>query len=469
MNQSLVSRAKELILRNTYFAQAEDAKPFAKQVEVFQDAASIVCRYVVAANQVGKTSIGAREIAWLFQDYHPYVDVQERLGPGPKTLMVVGQNIKMMTTELWENKIEPLLVPGSYRVERPQGVLSRVINKQNGNRILFISHDNATTARKNVQGYVAQYVWIDEMPSDVSLLDELRLRIVNSNGMFLATFTPLIVSDEIRESIDTAEPPYGKKYQFSMFDNPKHKGREEELIKEYRGDRTRLYGEWKRREQTVYAPAVLPLPPYYDPHLWRHVEAVDPAISSKAGYLLLAQDPETMVWWVVKEAYIKTRTMGGLIKECLLLGAGHNIVTRVSDPAAPAFTNEASDSFKLNYQTVPYKNKRKQALIIKPQTMMEQGRLVISDKQTMLLKEMTGAEWADNQQGGIRHSRRFHLIDCLQYAVDVLPKDEAPVRRLTRDEYLNKLWERQNDRARQAKLGRVARINRLWGRKWWPF
>ena len=109
----------EILKKKTCFDPYDlDSRPIPIQQSVFEDIATVACRYVVAANQTGKTSLGAREITWLFQNEHPYIDCKKQWGDRPLTLMVLGRTTKMLQLEIWERKIKPFLPQGTYKIDR---------------------------------------------------------------------------------------------------------------------------------------------------------------------------------------------------------------------------------------------------------------------------------------------------------------------------------------------------------------
>lgn len=286
-----------------------DSRPTPKQLEIITDILRVICRYVVAANQTGKTTIGAREISWLFNGDHPYLDPKEVWGDRPLTMMVLGRTTKMIEHEIWDKKIKPLLT-GKYKVTRIGNVIQSVKSEDNGNTILFVSHNNTAEARQNAQGYVAQYVWLDEMPDNLTLFGELIMRVITTNGRFIATFTPLIKNLEIKKMIEGATEPISKKYKLKMEDNPLNADRMDffhELYKNFSKEErnSRLYGEWMVGNTAVYRinEEMLETPSDYHPG-WRHLESVDPAGSGKAGYVLLAEHPITGTWYVTRAEYV---------------------------------------------------------------------------------------------------------------------------------------------------------------------
>src|SRR6478736_1168147 len=134
--------------------------------------------WVVAANRSGKTSFGAREVAYWFLETHPYKKRLPEWGQNPLFIIVAGRTNQIIEEELWKNKLQPLLPPDSYEIaKRDKDGIKLLVNPKNGNRIMFISHNDAANARERIQGYTANVVWLDECPDDASFISELILRV----------------------------------------------------------------------------------------------------------------------------------------------------------------------------------------------------------------------------------------------------------------------------------------------------
>jgi phage terminase large subunit-like protein len=382
---------------------------------------------VVAANQTGKSASGAREIAWLFENKHPYWDTEEHFPNTSLLMLVIGRVGPMVEEELWNRKIRPLLTPDCYKKHTAGGVLQKVVHKENGNTIIFMSHHNINEAREKAQGYVAHYVWLDEMPSSVSFLAELETRLIANRGRLLATFTPLLRNREIKEKIEALAAPIGKRYKWAMLDNPIYKGREAELLQQYAGlpedeRNARLFGEWFRGGRGVYnfdPEKQCEDPAGYHPS-WPHLLVVDPAGSGKAGVALIAHKPGTESWYVVRTLYLKGAAASDLLDELDKLTEGYNIMRRISDPHETWFIKEALKR-KQYYLGVEKKRDRKVELIKNLQEALNTGKLKITTWVPEALAEIESCMWDENKDDKIIGASRFHVLDCLQYGVDRIP------------------------------------------------
>lgn len=416
------------------------------QDSIFQDVTSIQFRYSVGGNRSGKTQLGAREVAWLLEDSHPYVTRKDLWGAGPALFLIVGTDLTLLATEIWDGKIKPLLTTADDRDEKGanvwkeirQGNTLKVIeNIRTGDQVVFLSHaDGSEKNRKHMQGYTAHYVWIDEMPSSMAVLNELQLRTRGKrNSRFMATFTPYIRNDSIRRLVDESKPPYSKKYRLSQMDNPgltvdDKRSELERLSSATQSERNRvLFGDWAQADTAVYQfnyelMTVDKLPDSYT-RGWRHVVAVDPANKSKCGFTLWAEDPTNGVWYLVSDEYLTgpdildPETMVRKIESRI---QGYNIARRISDTMA-WFTGMAS-ARGITY-TQPYnKNNRKDELVKGLQSAMSSGQIKIGRWNTAFLEEIQNCHWKDGDSERMINSSVYHTLDASQYFVDCKPKYE---------------------------------------------
>lgn len=461
--ETAIEKLKSLERQNCFDAFNLDSRPTEKQLSVFRDIAKVSCRYVVAGNQSGKSQMGAREVSWIFNHQHPHWDTKAQFGDTPILILVIGRVGEQVETELWNRKIKPFLAPGSYKEIRTGNSLQRVIHKGNGNTIVFLSHHNVNEAREKAQAFTAAYVWLDEMPRSLSLLVELELRTIANNGRMLTTFTPLIREPKIKDKIENAEYPVGRKYQFAMLDNPIYADREEEIRERFKNvpedeRNARLYGEWFKGGMQVYnfdSKHDIRTPVGYHPS-WAHVEIMDPAASGKAGLLLLANKPETNEWYAVKGLYIKGVAPTDLLDEVEKHTEGYNIIRKVCDPHETWYIKEAAKR-KRYYSGVYKKNERKHELIKNLGEALNH-KIFVTEWVPLLIDELDSCMWAEDRVDKIIGASRFHLLDCAQYGCDNLPKmSETPK---------PKTWEGELRQANKKRLERKARLISRKGRRW---
>jgi len=129
---------------NAFDAFRPDTRANKKQEEIMRDIQRIQYRFVVAGNQSGKSQLAAREIAWLVSRSHPYIDVDAIQGDEPLLILIAGQDLTMMATELWGAKIAPFLDLSEWKPEKQGNTLKKVVNKKTGDTIIFLSHSDGS-------------------------------------------------------------------------------------------------------------------------------------------------------------------------------------------------------------------------------------------------------------------------------------------------------------------------------------
>jgi phage terminase large subunit-like protein len=422
----------------------------------------------------GKSGLAAREITWILTNTHPTWVRPAEWGTEPLLIIVAGQDRKMMDIELWGKKLAQFLDTSKWKERRVGGSLQSVENIDTGDTIVFLSHnDSSEKHRKHMQGYVAHYVWLDEMPSSIYVLEELQQRVAARNGYFLATFTPKFRNDEIRKIVDSASEPTGRKYSLSKLDNPLYAARiQEELDKlngyteEYRN--TILYGAWSVGEDSVYEldPAIHVREPInYSPQ-WRHVESVDPALKSKFGYTLWAEDPATSIWYCIVAEYIEDILDPVRIVEEMRERTRHvNIIRRICDPHEAWYLGRAAAAGITPPYMSPYdKNSRKAELIMGLRSSLG-VRLLISPKCTNLIGEFRSCRWAPNGESRIVNASSYHLLDTAQYFADLIPKADPNLKPVAWHEWLYLENERRKQRNQSIRNGN-SRIGRGVRSRW---
>ena len=436
MIAAALERLQKLELSECFDASMPSSRPNAKQWEVLNDIENITFRWVIAGNQSGKTQLAAREIAWMVNRDHPFWVKPKKWGNEPLMILVVGQDRKNIELNIWNKKIKPFLKADEWKETRAGNMLQYATNLKTKDQIIFMSHAYSSERnRKYMQGYVAHYVWLDEMPGSIDILEELQRRVDAREGYFLATFTPKFSNSGIRTMVDAAKEPVAKKYRMSKLDNPIYAKRIEHEIAKLAGlpeykKRTILYGDWMPEEGTVFRMPdnCVQMPQGYS-RLWRHVEAVDPAVSSKMGYTLWAEDPSDGIWYCVKAEYIEgIYDPVEIYKYCMKLSEGHNIIRRVCDPHETWYLATATTHKTVPAYITPYnKNSRKEELIKGLQEKLG-TKLRIMPECAKLITELEEARWSENtDKPKIVKGSKYHLLDASQYFADLVPKYEGKV------------------------------------------
>lgn len=430
-----IAKLQKLEMQECFDPSDLTSRPTKTQQKFLDDIEEVTFRYVLGGNQSGKSQLGAREVSWLFTDTHPTFVRPKRWGVGGIQLIVMGRTMTQVEDTLWR-KVKSLIPAGSYKEVKVGNTIKKAIHKETGNTILFMSHHGVDEASDKAQSFEAHYVWVDEMPKKIRIIEELHRRVQANSGRFIATFTPKVINSEIKKLVDRSSRPYAEKYQLLMFDNPRYTEEDKAGIldslkthsKAYQA--TVLHGEWMSSDDSVYqfTDDMIEMPPNYS-RLWRHVESVDPAIKSKAGYTLWAEDPNTAIWYCVKAEYLEgIFDPNELYATCVQLSSGHNVVRKVCDPHEGWFLGIASAAKCTPAYVVPYSKNNRKAELIKGLQDKLGSRLRISPTCDKLVMEFEECRW--NESGDtakIVNASRFHLLDTAQYFADLIPKYEGNV------------------------------------------
>lgn len=504
-------KTKQRLEKNVCFdALKVKSRPTAKQEEVLKDQKHRIL-YVVAGNQSGKSTLGGRLTSWYFQETHPYwkrpnkhechhcgssnieavptaeggeeeyrchdcQGVWADWGNEPLTLIVSGK-VSKMVTELWEKKIEPFLEPGSYKVVKDGSTLSSVLNLKNNNKIIFLSHEKAIKSKDKIQSYVAHFVWIDEMPDHYMYLEEAIQRITSKLGRMVVTMTPKTSNPEVRDMIESVDPAIGKKYQFGKLDNPINQSPEKRAIvmAEIAGMSQALrncilYGDWLDADESVFHldrdNQIVSLPKDYSTR-WEHVASYDPAASGIGGLVIACRAPSSNLWHIVKAKYIT----GGKAPSDNILAIDrelkpYNIVRKIVDTHESWFLLEFTKlkkSGQLHDSTswvAISKHGRKKELITQLQQCMLERRIIFAPELHELFNEFTSAQWAEGRDDKIKGTQHYHLLDALQYMVDLLPKPKDVLETIGRDAMIMKQMREAAMAPSKVRMGRIQRRRR---------
>jgi uncharacterized protein YdiU (UPF0061 family) len=142
-----------------------------------------------------------------------------------------------------------------------------------------------------------------------------------------------------------------------------------------------------------------------------------------------------------------------------------NLVKRISDPHETWFIKHAAEE-GYKFIGVDKKNERKKELIKNLQEALDTRNLIVTPWCDDLISEFTSCQWSETVDDKIVGSRRFHLLDALQYAVDNLPKPVYQAPPQTHNQWLKKAnQERILAEAQKKQRHRKQTVGRLVARK----
>lgn len=437
-----LKRLELLKKQEAFDPQRTESRPTERQWDVIRDFGKIKQQWIRAGNQSGKSQTCARLVAWALTDTNPSWKKPEEWNNEPLLILVAGRTGKQIEDSLLP-KIRGFLEPGTYKEVRIGNIIQR-LELENGNRVVFQSLENPNSARERLQSYTAHITWCDELPPTMDLVRELLIRTQARNGYALFSFTPTVVAVDIQRFVDSLQEPEGKVYRFNMLDNPLYQDpvRKQELVNRYAHlpaeQRDMVFsGEWLSGDDQVYYfdyKSMVEMPMGYSP-MWRHIESVDPAMSSALGLTVWAENPQTGVWYCVVAEYIRGILVPtDIVKAVQVYTQNKNIIRRTSD-YAPWYTNTAA-SMGITYGTVYNKNNGRKSELIKALQQKLGSICRISPHCEGIIRELQECRWSDRAENKIVNSSTFHLIDSAQYFVDIIPKREEAFTYHSWDEYL---------------------------------
>jgi hypothetical protein len=397
----------------------------------------------IATSNSGKSQCCSRLLTSILLEDHPLVAKRrnEDWGSEPLLALVAGRTGKQIEDSLLP-KLRSYLPAGSYKEVRQGNAIQR-IELSNGNRIVFQSLENPNVARERLMSYVAHITWVDELPPTLDLIREVLVRTQARDGYALFSFTPTVVNVAVQKFVDSVSQPEGKMYKFRMLDNPLYSDpeRKTQLLGRYAHmpdhiKRAVFEGDWITGDDMVFQfdyGSMVEMPPEYSP-LWRHVESVDPAISSATGITLWAENPGTGIWYCILAEYLKgVYVPTEIVNAIQYFTKSVNVVRRISD-YAPWYVNTAS-SMGISYMTVESKNANRKPELIKGLQQHLGTRMRIAPHCDKFIDEIQECRWSDKGEGRVVNHSSFHILDSAQYAADVLPPPEKKVKSFTLDEY----------------------------------
>ena len=439
--------------------------------------------FVLGGNQSGKTNGTVRALVWMVEESSPYwrkpidhicnnklcntpgikrslTDVVEdyecpRCGNiwriwdknDPITVMLIGEQLKNIDMNLYQPRIKKLFQrPEDWKEDKlGSPFIQMITNKRTGNRIIFFPHGQGEEkARKAVQGYTLHAVFTDEqLPS--SVVEESQRRVDARMGTFMSAFTMKTLDTELMELI-TAQVESGaaKSFKLSKLDNPVYAGSKDIILRQLAGlsDAKRnavLYGEVTFDEEYIFSSITKDLigfevPAGYSAGGWRHVEVIDPAVKSKAGRIVFAQDPITKIWHVIRAQIISNMLHDKHLYEThlrLRAAEGYTPILSIADDDA-GFIGAAAHHDQPTKFVFPRSKRRKDRgklyLIKMTVGHLAEGILHISPKHELVWKELKSYRWKDGTKAEVVNSHKYHLLDTIMYFLDAIPdEDKQPV------------------------------------------
>lgn len=390
----------------------------------------IECR---SGNRSGKTATMAKALAVMLREEPDDQWKRPAHWVGPLLLLVLGRQSKQVDESIWP-KIRMHLRAGTYREVRVGNSLQKVV-MSNGNVLLTFSHHNVAQAQQAVQSFDANLCVIDELPSHPSLIEEAEKRVLLRKGSLVLTYTPKQPGPKVKAYLEALPAHLISRIRLSSLDNPAMD--QETRDKMYASAasqgqsalNTILYGEWTVGDRAVYGAydpttCMVQLPEHYSPQIWRHVACVDPAVASASGVIVLGEDPNTHIWYVVHASYVTDiADPAEIVRAVEGRMSSFRIVRRIYDTAATWFAG-AARAQRFIYLPIENKAHNKHNFIAAVNAALGQ-KVFLTEGALPLEEELLGAQWSETGTGDkIAAAHDYHCADALLYCLQLLPSPE---------------------------------------------
>lgn len=391
----------------------------------------------------GKSALLRKVFAWFLAEGQPDIPYKRRPEwEGPLQGLLVSKNHKQLTESILPGILK-FFGDDEIKVVRNANYVEKLIHRVTGNTIICAVHENAGQARERVQSFTLHLVGLDELPSGPSaykLVEELQARVMLFHGCLFSSFTPKSINKLIKEHVESAQPPHGRKYTLRFVDNP---AADAETISARlqqianmpeHVQKTLLEGTWAQAESTVYqlTDYAIQGPVNYSP-LWRHVVGVDPGLASAQGVVIAAEDPTTGRWYIIhSEAFsnIADVEQGVQVVADLITKRSINVHKIIYDAAGTywymgARKHPILSKYKIDKPWNKNSTSRREDMISAVQTAIG-ATLFVAPWNEDLIEEFGSYHWSESVPGQIVKSQKYHLLDALRYLVDGLPKWAGP-------------------------------------------
>ncbi len=464
-------------LRHAFSAEDVNSRPNAAQLEILKGVKDYLIRIVKAGNQSGKSRTCARDLTWLLNREHPYIDVTKEWGPEPLMALVAGADRTILTTNIWQQMIKPLLAdPTEWKENNSNDGIKSAVNRRTGDQIIFLTHNKGSEEDiRHLMSYAANFCWVDEIPKTAKVIEELTRRIDAKRGRLIMSYTMKFRNDAMRKSIAAMDATVTKLYRLAKLDNPIYADRKDEelakishLSKEEQA--VILYGDDILSDTAIhsinYDLMVRPIPASYDT-AWPHILVVDPATESKLGMLVAAYQQSTGLWFIVQDKYVEgLYAPSKIVAEVERRVIGLNIIDRFYDTAASWYKQEAK-ILGFKYKPIKEKAGSKERWIMDTNQALG-TRVIICDHCETLLDECEQYQRVPGSTN-IQNPKKFHAVDSLHYLVEALPDMPAPPQDATYWEQFHAAVNASNQRKRDrmeakvkaAKQGRVRKLQTI--------
>lgn len=420
-------------------------KPFPKQEAFLRDPS--LTKLARCGNRAAKTFTSMRDLAWRITRKHPYLPEwycatdEEYLASPARVWWVCAPDLTFINDVIWVQFLQQFiaqwyytdddLVPLTYTEKLKGKEFIQGVKLRNGDEIVFRSYTQNILSKMGAS--VKGGVYLDEPPPDLTVLTELVMRVLDGNGIFNMSFTPVNLDEDIIEYIENH--PGLSMHRWSLMDNPVFRDDPVKLARamaelshlpEHKR-KLRLFGDYDTDagEGMEYIfenlePEVVddfPIPTH-----WRQVRVLDPA-GHRSGFCIFAEDPETIRedgtsdWYchVARHIEWKGRTVKAtdIEAECdsYVPHPEYVYYASIYDNAENWFAAHAENNHGI---WIPCIVKKVELSISAVRDVISQGRVKLFARgAALLVKELQKAKRDINTDKP--KFKALHALDCLRY------------------------------------------------------
>ncbi len=286
-------------------------------------------RWLLGGNRSGKSesNIGFDLCSYAL-GVHPY-----RKTPKKAVIWCACDTWSLVGKLLWAEKIQKYLPPGQISNiiwHNKNADIPREIQLVNGNCIEFLAYDQG---RRVFQGRSIDAFYGDEQCKSDSegIFIEIQARLMDKNGFYAATMTPIVFQPWFEERIKNL-PPSDSVHFANLNDNRKSRGgyiddaEIDLMIQEWPESvqETRIAGRFAAFYGSVYktfSPTTHVCDPFDIPESWSRFRSIDFGYNNAFCCLWLARDDDRC-WYVYAEHYQARETLAYHAERIKQISAG---------------------------------------------------------------------------------------------------------------------------------------------------
>ena len=439
-------------------------KPFPKQEAFLRDPS--LTKLARCGNRSAKTFTSMRDLSWRVTRRHPYLPqwycetFEEYLKSPPKVWWVCAPDLTFINDVIWGQFLQQFIAQKYYTTEdlEPMSFTEKVKGKEfiqglklrNGDEIVFRSYTQSILSKMGAS--VKGGVYLDEPPPDLTVLTELVVRVLDGDGLFNMSFTPVDLDEDVIDYLEGH--PALSTHRWSLMDNPVFRDNPERLARTMaefahlppHKRQLRIYGDYDTEAGDGKVFLFENLEPetvedFEVPLSWRRVRVLDPA-GHRSGLAIFAEDPSTIRddgtsdWYCILARHIewKGRTVKATDIEAEVDRHSpyetYTYFMSIYDNAESWFAAHAENT---NGQWVPCILKKVELSISLMRDRLGEGRVkFFVNGAALAVKELKKAK--RNVETGKPMFKKLHALDCVRYFTMMIPEADLTMTAEKRNE-----------------------------------